>query len=185
MSDYGPVYGVELIATLPLDGGMRQAMPSRRDLQQVREISERTAAGYEVLLEHYRRLKAVTAEDEILHNKNALMREAVNIATELAGQVMRIMVGGQPIDKTILRHWLDRYFDAVRAIDSPKATSDSSPAHAHDLLCEALEACRLADDAFDMVCDNASDPKAFQQWWDAKDEAQKAIAAVLAKGAAQ
>jgi len=53
MSDYGPVYGVELIATLPLDGGMRQAMPSRRDLQQVREISERTAAGYEVLLEHY------------------------------------------------------------------------------------------------------------------------------------
>ena len=142
MSDYGPVYGVELIATLPLDGGMRQAMPSRRDLQQVREISERTAAGYEVLLEHYRRLKDVTTEDEILQNKNALMREAVNIATELAGQVMRIMVGGQPIDKTILRHWLDRYFDAVRAIDSPKATSDSSPAHAHDLLCEALEALR-------------------------------------------
>ena len=55
MSDYGPVYGVELITDLPLDGGMRQAMPSRRDLQQVREISERTAAGYEVLLEHYRR----------------------------------------------------------------------------------------------------------------------------------
>jgi len=54
----GPVYGVELIDTLPLDGGMKQAMPGRVDLEKVLKISERTVAGYEVLLEHYRRLKA-------------------------------------------------------------------------------------------------------------------------------
>ena len=51
--DSGPVYGVRLIRELPI-GGMFQAMPSRRDLEQVREISERTVAGYEVLLQHYR-----------------------------------------------------------------------------------------------------------------------------------
>lgn len=55
----GPVYGVELLESLPLDGGsMRQALPSRRDLEHVRKVNERTAAGYEVLLEHYRRLQA-------------------------------------------------------------------------------------------------------------------------------
>ena len=63
----GPVYGVELIDTLPLgQGGMLQAMPSRDDLRQVQRFNERTVAGYEVLLAHYRaqqdevaRLKAV------------------------------------------------------------------------------------------------------------------------------
>jgi len=54
-NDSGPVYGVSLIASLPIIGGsMRQAMPSRSDLEQVRKVSERTAAGYEVLLAHYR-----------------------------------------------------------------------------------------------------------------------------------
>ena len=56
----GPIYGVELIDTLPLDGGMmRQQLPSRDDLERVAKISERTVAGYEVLLEHYRRLRDV------------------------------------------------------------------------------------------------------------------------------
>lgn len=51
----GPCYGVDLIDTLPLGNGtMTQAMPSRADLDKVREISERTVAGYEVLLDHYR-----------------------------------------------------------------------------------------------------------------------------------
>ena len=54
MNETGPIYGVELIKSLPLGGGsMKQAMPSRADLEQVRKISERTAAGYEVLLDHY------------------------------------------------------------------------------------------------------------------------------------
>lgn len=53
--DSGPVYGVRLIDSLPLGkGGMRQAMPTRRDLKQVQELSTRTVAGYEVLLDHYR-----------------------------------------------------------------------------------------------------------------------------------
>jgi hypothetical protein len=55
----GPIYGVELIDSLPLDGGsMTQAMPSRRDLDDVLKRSQRTVAGYEVLLEHYRRAMA-------------------------------------------------------------------------------------------------------------------------------
>lgn len=59
----GPIYGVELIDTLPLDGGeMLQAMPSRVDLERVREVSERTVAGYEVLLEHYRRWRRAAEE---------------------------------------------------------------------------------------------------------------------------
>lgn len=58
MSEKGPVYGIELITELPLGvGGMVQAMPSRNDLEQVCKINERTAAGYEVLLSHYQRLK--------------------------------------------------------------------------------------------------------------------------------
>jgi len=55
----GPVYGVPLIGSLPLDDGMRQAMPSRADLDEVRWTNERVVAGYEVLLGHYQRLRRV------------------------------------------------------------------------------------------------------------------------------
>ena len=57
MNEMGPIYGVELIDTLPLGNGMLQAMPSRDDLLQVKRISERTVAGYEVLLDAYRKKK--------------------------------------------------------------------------------------------------------------------------------
>ena len=50
----GPVYGVRLIDDLPVgSGSMRQSCPSRGDLESVREVSERTAAAYEVLLDQY------------------------------------------------------------------------------------------------------------------------------------
>jgi hypothetical protein len=55
MTETGPVYGVELLTELPLDGGMCQAMPKRAELERVRKYSERTVAAYEVLTEHYRR----------------------------------------------------------------------------------------------------------------------------------
>ena len=55
----GPIYGVQLLDSLPLDGRMRQALPDADDLVRVRNMSERTAAGYEVLLEHYRRLQTI------------------------------------------------------------------------------------------------------------------------------
>lgn len=64
MSDYqlrdqaGPIYGVTLIDSLPI-GGMRQAMPSRSDLDQVRQVNERTVAGFEVLLSTYKRAARV------------------------------------------------------------------------------------------------------------------------------
>lgn len=47
----GPVYGVPLWGHLPA-GGMNQAMPDRKELIRVREISERTVAGFEVLTSH-------------------------------------------------------------------------------------------------------------------------------------
>ena len=54
-ADSGPVYGVRLIKSLPIvNTSMRQAMPSKDDLQLARPYSERTVAGYEVLLSHYR-----------------------------------------------------------------------------------------------------------------------------------
>ena len=56
--EIGPIYGIALIDSLPLDDGMRQAMPSRRDLDDVYSHSQRTVAGYEVLLEHYKRGQA-------------------------------------------------------------------------------------------------------------------------------
>lgn len=54
--EVGPIYSVPLIDTLPLGskGGMLQKMPARQDLDDVRQVSERTVAGYEVLLDHYR-----------------------------------------------------------------------------------------------------------------------------------
>jgi hypothetical protein len=60
--EFGPIYGVELLVSLPLDGGMSQALPSRKDLDDVRRTkingNDRVVAGYEVLLEHYRRMSA-------------------------------------------------------------------------------------------------------------------------------
>ena len=55
MTEKGPIYGVELIDTLPIGtGSMLQQMPDREDLQATRKFSDRTAAGYEVLLSHWR-----------------------------------------------------------------------------------------------------------------------------------
>ena len=55
--ELGPVFGSQLIDSLPLGGGgmFHQAMPNRRDLVEVRKVSERTAAGYEVLLSQYKK----------------------------------------------------------------------------------------------------------------------------------
>ena len=65
--EVGPVYGVDLIDSLPLGSGcMRQAMPSCDDLNNVVESGVggcgRVVAGYEVLLSHYHRLVAEVAE---------------------------------------------------------------------------------------------------------------------------
>lgn len=54
MTQLGPTYNVPLLESLPLGfGGMIQKLPSRQDLEDVRTMSQRTAAGYEVLLKHY------------------------------------------------------------------------------------------------------------------------------------
>jgi hypothetical protein len=58
----GPIYGVPLLSVLPLDDGtMKQALPSRQDLEDVLAThingDDRVVAGFEVLTEHYRRAK--------------------------------------------------------------------------------------------------------------------------------
>jgi hypothetical protein len=65
VTERGPIYGVELIETLPLGGGvMLQQMPTRSDLQWVRTHGDRVAAAYEVLLSHWR--QAIKERDEAL-----------------------------------------------------------------------------------------------------------------------
>jgi hypothetical protein len=75
----GPIYGVELIDTLPLGkGGMLQQMPSRDDLERSRRNGDRVAAGYEVLLAHWREaLKRIEVLSETLTiAEKALRRDA-------------------------------------------------------------------------------------------------------------
>lgn len=62
--EIGPIYNVPLIQTLAvgINGGMLQQMPSRADLSDARRASERVAAGYEVLLSHYRQQRVEIAE---------------------------------------------------------------------------------------------------------------------------
>lgn len=56
----GPIYGVELLESLPLDGGMLQQLPGRDDLESIQDLRNgtRIVAGYEVLMEHYHRARA-------------------------------------------------------------------------------------------------------------------------------
>lgn len=63
--EIGPVYDVELIDTLPLQGSMLQAMPNRADLIRVRKVNERTAAGYEVLLRHWHKTSNSVEVEEL------------------------------------------------------------------------------------------------------------------------
>ena len=89
----GPIYNVPLIEILPLRiGGMTQAMPSRRDLENMREVcgGQRVVAGYEVLLFEWRREKAIThvlAEQLTGYSTSTVSRElgqAAEIVDEAA-----------------------------------------------------------------------------------------------------
>ncbi len=81
----GPVYNVRLIDALPLGhGGMLQALPTRKDLERVFRLCQRTASGYEVLLEHYheqcaevRRLKDVVRTVIDGHWSPTTLQEAI------------------------------------------------------------------------------------------------------------
>ncbi len=95
-SERGPIYGVVLLDSLPLDGGMRQALPSRADLDAVRRTringNDRVVAGYEVLLEHYKRLvNAVEA-----------LRPAINDCTDAENQMHGIK--GAAMAKRTIRY---------------------------------------------------------------------------------
>lgn len=49
--EFGPVYGsIPLPDTLPINDGMTQAMPCRRELVEVRKKHERMAAAYEIAI---------------------------------------------------------------------------------------------------------------------------------------
>ena len=53
----GPIYGVTLIDSLPLnESGWKQQMPGRQDLLDAMQAtkSSRVVAGFEVLLAHYK-----------------------------------------------------------------------------------------------------------------------------------
>lgn len=85
MTEYGPIYNVELIDSLPISStGMVQAMPSRVDLILARTVSERTVAGYEMLLATYQELAYSEAQYEKLAAQfDALTKRLVGDAVEL------------------------------------------------------------------------------------------------------
>lgn len=75
MSETGPIYNVPLIETLPIPGSsMRQAMPQRFELELVAKRSQRTVAGYEVLLCHW-------------HNQNERIKELTAFVREVVADL--------------------------------------------------------------------------------------------------
>lgn len=75
----GPIYGVNLIDSLPIGGGMKQSMPSRRDLVEVSEVNQRVVAGYEVAIAT---IESRDIEIEALKEANPDPRSAPGIVPE-------------------------------------------------------------------------------------------------------
>ncbi|MCK9434824.1 MAG: hypothetical protein M0R32_08425 [Candidatus Cloacimonetes bacterium] len=73
----GPVYGQPLIDSLPIGGGLMQAMPSENDLKDAQKMHQRLVAGYEVLLLHYQRQK------KELHEAKECLRDAMNLISNM------------------------------------------------------------------------------------------------------
>jgi len=104
MSETGPIYGVELLDSLPIgDGTMRQALPSRVDLEGVKDYrqGQRVVAGYEVLLEHYRQAIEVLREvKEYAEGHHAQEETCVWLHSLTVDIPSRIEIAlGQPPDK--------------------------------------------------------------------------------------
>ena len=92
MSEKGPIYGVELIDVLPLgSGSMKQAMPSRMDLNRALKVNQRTVAGYEVLLASWRDL--LTACKDVVHTMRALTQGQDSNHQALANVLANTPVG--------------------------------------------------------------------------------------------
>ena len=72
--DTGPIYGVPLIRSLSISGGMIQAMPSRQVLNEVRSINEKVVAGYEVAIVA---LESLTADLAAMTADRDRLREVV------------------------------------------------------------------------------------------------------------
>lgn len=89
--EFGPIFGVELIDELRIGGGLEgviiQRMPSLAELRRVSEVSQRTVAGYEVLLSHWRGEKAesqrLAAENEKLRNYIASIKAQLQFFPDL------------------------------------------------------------------------------------------------------
>lgn len=68
----GPTYGVDLLDTVPIGGGMKQQMATRADLEFTAKHTPRVVAAYEVLTELYRKSQA--ERDELLEACRAFMK---------------------------------------------------------------------------------------------------------------
>ncbi|MCK9434970.1 MAG: hypothetical protein M0R32_09180 [Candidatus Cloacimonetes bacterium] len=73
----GPVYGQPLIDSLPIGGGLMQAMPSENDLKDAQKMHQRLVAGYEVLLLHYQR------QTKELHETKECLSDAMNLISNM------------------------------------------------------------------------------------------------------
>ena len=133
MSGIGPTYGIKLIKSLPIsygdNQGMLQAMPSRSDLQGVKEYKQgcRVVAGYEILLNTWRmqgqenaRLKAELADAKTKNrngctlidkattdlidaeSREAALREAVTVAVHTCELALQLDETGRCVASGIL-----------------------------------------------------------------------------------
>jgi hypothetical protein len=58
--EFGPIYGVKLINSMAIAGsGFFQQMPSRRELEEIRRVSQRLVAAYELLLWNHHQAQTI------------------------------------------------------------------------------------------------------------------------------
>ena len=95
MGETGPIYGVTLIDTLPLPGGMSQQMASRRDLDLIVQDNERVVAAYEVALATIdaKDAKIAKLEAELTEARGVLSEASERVTCEISGKDYRCVTG--------------------------------------------------------------------------------------------
>lgn len=113
-----------------------------------------------------------------------VMSEAAKIA-ELEACRLADLDGIDPLAYTVEPKHIEQAWERIIPTTLRRVSSADESAIDNALLIGAasalLEACRLADDAFGLYCDNASDPQAFEWWIEAKDAARKSVRAAIVK----
>ena len=110
----GPIYGVRLLDSLPLSGGMRQALPGVADLLTAKNRGyTRLVAGYETLLSRHYALRAENRQLQAV--VDALTAAELSQCAWEDGEDI-VLLNGEPTGGTITKHRreFDRWWPAVK-----------------------------------------------------------------------